>query len=208
MTETAADLAIPFRSVAETLARHAAANPCKTAIVDLDSGKTIDFAGLRDAVERIAARLEAMGVVRGDRVVVLADERMEKLLVFLAVWRIGAVACPFHAEMSIPHLRAIIAWIGPRLVLWHTDLDGEEIAGGLGYPSARFSSWPDGDSRPGEFFASLMPLDRAAGPCGANAASDTACIFSTSGRPIAPNAWSGTISVFGCAVSPASTSPA
>jgi len=60
MTETVAKLAIPFRSVAETLAHHAAAHPHKTAIVDLDGGKTIDFAGLREAVERIAAEVKSV----------------------------------------------------------------------------------------------------------------------------------------------------
>ena len=186
MDQTARDLAIPFRSIAETLARHDSAHPRKTAIVDLDGGGEIDFRGLRDAVERIAGWLEAEGVVRGDRVVVLAGERIEKLLVFLAVWRIGAIACPFHVEMSIPHLRAIVTYIDPRLVLWHSELDGEEIIGGLGYPSARFSIWPGGDDEPGELFAAAAALDRRAAPGAANAPTDTACIFSTSGTTDRP----------------------
>ena len=186
MDRTARDLAIPFSTIADLLARHASAHPEKTAIVDLDGGKEIDFAGLLDAVERIAVWLEAAGVGRGDKVVVLADERIEKLLVFLAVWRIGAIACPFHVEMSIPHLRAIVTYIDPRLVLWHADLNGEEIVDGLGYSSVRFSSWPDGDPEPGELFASVAALDGTAAPGGTNAATDTACIFSTSGTTDRP----------------------
>ncbi len=138
MRETSDNLAIPFSTVAELLARHAGKHPEKTALVDLDGGKEIDFAALRETVDRIAAWLESTGVGRGGKVVVLADERIEKLLVFLAVWRIGAIACPFHVEMSVAHLRAIVTYIDPRLVLWHTDLDGDGIVEGLGYPSIRF----------------------------------------------------------------------
>ena len=186
MEQSARNLAIEFRSVAETLARHASAHPGKTAIVDLDGGREIDFAGLRATVERLAAWLEAEGVARGDKVVVLADERIEKLLVFLAVWRVGAIACPFHVEMSIPHLRDIITHIDPRLVLWHGDLDGEDIVGGLGYPAVRFSSWPDGDADPDELFARAGSLAPGAAPGGTNAPGDTACIFSTSGTTDRP----------------------
>ena len=186
MTEAARDLAIPFSTIADLLARHASEHPRKTAIVDLDGGKEIDFAGLREAVDRIAAWLESTGVGRGDKVVVLADERIEKLLVFLAVWRIGAIACPFHVEMSVEHLRAIVTYIDPQLVLWHADLDGDEIVGGLGYPSVRFSSWPDGDAEPGELFATVASMNGREALRGTNFATDTACIFSTSGTTDRP----------------------
>ena len=69
-----------------------------------------------------------------------------KLLVFLAAWRIGAIACPFHVEMSTGHLRAILGFIAPKLVLWHEALDGEAILDGLGLPAIRFARWPDGDA--------------------------------------------------------------
>ena len=186
MQETARDLAIPFRSIAEMLAGHESAHPEKTAIVDLDGGGEIDFRGLRDAVERIAAWLAGKGVGRGDKVVVLADERIEKLLVFLAVWRVGAIACPFHVEMSIPHLRAILTYIDPRMVLWHSGLDGEEILAGLGYPATRFADWPRGEPGTGELFASVAAPGGGAAPAVANAPADTACIFSTSGTTDRP----------------------
>ena len=186
MRETSDNLAIPFSTVAELLARHAGKHPRKTAIVDLDGGKEIDFTGLREAVDRIAAWLESTGVGRGDKVVVLADERIEKLLVFLAVWRIGAIACPFHVEMSVEHLRAIVTYIDPRLVLWHADLDGDGIVEGLGYPSVRFSSWPDGDAEPGELFAAVASMNGPGTPRGTNFPTDTACIFSTSGTTDRP----------------------
>ena len=186
MHDPAPDLAIPFRSIAEVLAGHEAAHPGKTAIVDLDGGGRIDFRGLRAAVEGLAARLAAAGIRRGDRVVVLADEGVEKLLVFLAVWRAGAVACPFHVEMSIPHLRAIIAHIDPRLVLWHDGLDGEKILAGLDCPAMRFGAGPGGDAGAVELFASFAAHGAAAAPDIANAPADTACIFSTSGTTDRP----------------------
>ncbi len=176
------EMAIPFRPVGELLASHAARHPDKIAIFDLDSGFGLNFAELSDAVERIAALLAAEGVRPGDKIVVLCDERIEKLLVFLAVWRAGAVACPFHVEMSAAHLRAILGFIEPKMVLWHEALDGEALAAGLDVAAIRFGAWPDDDG----LFAMLAHVPDDARADAANDADDIACVFSTSGTTDQP----------------------
>ena len=62
------ELAIPFRPLAEVLDGHAAARGEATAIFELDTGRRIDFRTLAEAVDRIAAHLEARGIGHGDRV--------------------------------------------------------------------------------------------------------------------------------------------
>lgn len=170
---------LPFRSIGVLLADHAASHPGKTAIFDLDSGSSIDFAELRDAVERIAALLERRGVKSGDRIALLCDERVEKILVFLAIWRVGAVACPFHVESGMDHLRAILGHINPTLVLLH-----RELAGVL--PGAddiiQFGDWNPADQSPGLF--SMLPMNAVA--AATNGPNDIACIFSTSGTTDRP----------------------
>ena len=180
------ELAIPFRPLAEVLAGHAVSRGEKTAIHELDSGRRIDFRALAEAVDRIAAHLEARGIGHGDRVAVLCGERMEKLLVFLAAWRIGAIACPFHTEMSNENLRAILGYIGPKLVLWHGELDGKTVLDGLGLPAIRFARWPEGDAGEAELFATIAAEPTFVPVKGTNAPDDVACIFSTSGTTDRP----------------------
>ncbi|NQU70458.1 MAG: acyl--CoA ligase [Rhodospirillales bacterium] len=173
------DMTIPFQSIGALLADHALSHPGKTAIFDLESDRGMNFAELRDAVERIAALLEIRGVRPGDRVALLCDERIEKLLVFLAIWRAGAVACPFHVESGIDHLRAILGHIEPTLVLLHQNLDGVLPASDKIIP---FGDWNPSDQSPGLF--SMDPGDKIAKA--ANDAGDIACIFSTSGTTDRP----------------------
>ena len=178
MTE-AVPPAIPFRPVAELLPAYAARHPKKTAIFDIDGGRGVSFAELDRTTARIASHLIATGIATGDKLVILSDECLEKLLLLLGVWRAGGVACPFHMETSAAHLRLILGTIAPRLVLWNAALDGPALTAGLACASARFAGFPAG-----EFFVDLPPAHAGAGR--ANGPDDLACIFSTSGTTDRP----------------------
>ncbi len=176
-----ADPTLPFRPLAALLADHAAMRGEKTAIYEIDSGRRLDFAALAFWVDRLAALLEDRGVRPGDRVAVLSPERLEKLLLFLAIWRTGATACPFHVETSVPHVREIVASVSPSLLILDCSLDGSEVLGGPDVPAIRFARWPDGEP-----FAAAGRLPRHARPRGGYGPEDTACIFSTSGTTDRP----------------------
>ena len=75
---------IPYRPVADLLAAYRERDPGKLAIVDLDQDTSISFGGLDRAVADIAAALKARGVGKGSRVLLLSDENLEKLLIWLA----------------------------------------------------------------------------------------------------------------------------
>lgn len=121
-------LAIPFRPVADLLAAYNERDPSKTAIVDLDQDTSITFGGLYRRVNDIALRLKELGIGKGDKVLLLADESLEKLLIWLGIWRIGAVVCPLNIEMNMQHLDELSALVAPRLTIHHVSIDCSSIA--------------------------------------------------------------------------------
>src|SRR5579864_7476247 len=103
------NLALPFQPIAELLADYRERHPCKPAIVDLDQNTRIDFGELHRLVTDVAADLKRRGISRGDVVVLLANEVLEKLILWLGIWRIGAVVCPITVELNEAHLIVIAA---------------------------------------------------------------------------------------------------
>ncbi|MGQ7792470.1 class I adenylate-forming enzyme family protein [Faunimonas sp. B44] len=178
-------LDIPFQSLADLLARYAARDPDKPAIVDLDQESEITFGALETVVDGIAAHLKALGVTKGDRVLLLSDECLEKLLIWFGIWRIGAVVCPLNIELNREHLVELSRLVQPKLVLHHKDLDCSELAAEA--RCIRFGRW--GASPPDEadqFFAALPAGTEPASLPERNEPADLACIFCTSGTTSRP----------------------
>lgn len=183
------ELALPFRSVAELLASYAVRDPAKLAIVDLDQGTSITFGDLDRIVCDIAADLKRRGIGKGDRVVLLSDEVLDKLLLWFGIWRIGAVVCPLNIELNVEHIAALIEIIGPKLILVHEDLHAAALTVGATAPVVRFGE-PDMDEQNpdagDQFFTALK---RGADPASLperNEASDISCMFCTSGTTDKP----------------------
>src|SRR5258708_35644631 len=91
---------IPYQPVADLLAQYRQRDPDKLAIVDLDQETSISFGGLDRGVTDIAAALKGAGVGKGSRVLLLSDENLEKLLIWLAVWRLRAGGRPLHFRVQ------------------------------------------------------------------------------------------------------------
>jgi acyl-coenzyme A synthetase/AMP-(fatty) acid ligase len=180
-------LKIPYEPVADLLAKYARRDPGKIAIVDLETGTSISFGALERAAIDIAAYLKSKGLKKGSRVLVLADEYLEKLLIWMGVWRIGAVMCPFNLEINEKQMVSLTAALNPDLILYHKDIDVAAMTGDAPAPKVRFGAWsPDGTKDPrDELFAALPKGDAAALP-ERNNADDMACIFCTSGTTARP----------------------
>jgi len=180
-------LKIPYEPVADLLAKYAKRDPAKTAIVDLESGTSIDFGTLERVAVDVAAYLKAKGLRKGSRVLVLSDEYIEKLLIWMGVWRIGAVMCPFNHEINEKQMVNLTAALRPELILYHKDIDVKAMVGDAPAPRVRFGNWlPSGAKDPqDEFFAALPQGDAATMP-ERNNADDMACIFCTSGTTARP----------------------
>ena len=180
-------LKIPYEPVAELLAKYAKRDASKTAIVDLESGTTIDFGRLDRIAIDIAAYLESKGIRKGSRVLVLSDECLEKLLIWFGIWRIGAVICPFNLEINEKQMVSLTAALRPALILYHKDIDVAAMVGDAPAERVRFGAWSaQGAKDPkDELFAALPRGDATALP-ERNNADDTACIFCTSGTTARP----------------------
>lgn len=181
------ELALPFESARALLRKYRDRHPDKTAIVDLDQNKSITFRQIHDEAERIAHFLKRRGVRKGDKIAVLSDENLEKLVIWMGIWRYGAVVCPLNVEMNATHLSEILANIGPVLTLCHDELDGPVLTGGLDCEVMTFGAWrSDAPSTDAGFFAAIADEPTAPEVDQENASEDLACIFCTSGTTSKP----------------------
>src|SRR5208337_3160619 len=176
-------LEIPYEPVAELLAKYRERNPDKTAVVDLDQAAHISFGELDQIATDIAAGLKRQGIRKGSKVLLLSDENLEKILIWVGAWRLGAVICPFNGEMNEKQMVALTATLDPALIIYHKDIDVAAMTGDAGAPRMRFGVWSAGASNDpqDEFFSSLPRGCRASEVPERNHAHDLACIFCTSG---------------------------
>ena len=147
-----AEMKIPFRDVGALMRDHAARHPNKTAIRDLDLERSLSYRELAGLVEDAAGRMAGLGVRSGDKVVILSDECVEKLVLLLATRRCGGVACPFHTEIAAGHLAEIVCRIEPALTLWRRDLDGSTLTAGVAGRVVPFDRYDATEPSSDDFF--------------------------------------------------------
>src|SRR5262245_45469433 len=173
---------IPYQPIADLLAQYARRDPAKLAIVDLDQESSISYGALERAVTDIASALKAKGVGKGGRVLLLSDETLEKLLIWLACWRLGAVVAPLNIELNATLIADLAGSVAPVLTLVHKELDGDVLLAGR--PFIRFGRYSEdvaaADPQDDFFRTMARGIDPATLP-ERNAAEDVACIFCTSG---------------------------
>jgi len=78
---------------------------------------TLSYSELRDRVSRAASGLHALGVQRGDRVVVYAEKRIETVVALLATAAAGAVFVPVNPLSRPRQLGHVLADCGARVVI-------------------------------------------------------------------------------------------
>jgi acyl-CoA synthetase (AMP-forming)/AMP-acid ligase II len=79
-------------------------------------GKRWTYAELNARVNRVAAVLAAFGVVRGERVAVLSENRTEYLEVQLACAKLGAIAACQNWRLSAVELTHCLGLVSPKVV--------------------------------------------------------------------------------------------
>ena len=183
------DLAIPFTSVRALLDAYKARDADRVALVDLDQGSSITWGELHAEANRIANFLAGRGIGRGDHVAVLSEERLEKLILWMGIWRAGAAICPINVEMNIGYIARILRAIGPKLTLWHEAMDGPRMTDGVEGEIHRFGRWnrgPADGADTDEFFARLASVPAAPELDFDNAPADIGSIYCTSGTTDTP----------------------
>jgi crotonobetaine/carnitine-CoA ligase len=72
-------------------------------------GDVFTFAQIHDKTDRLAAGFAALGIGRGDRVAILAPNRVEVLELFFALAKLGAIQVPLNAYLKGDFLKHQIA---------------------------------------------------------------------------------------------------
>lgn len=182
-------LTLPFRSVRKVLDTYKNKHPNKIALFDLDQTKTISWGDLHNWANRIACYLEMQGIKKGDRIGLLAEESIDRMIIWMGIWRLGAVVCPLNIEINETHIASLLVSIQPSAVICHSDLNLEKLTEGLNCKTYTFSSWssettvnPDDD----DFFNAISGLTASKEVNTENEASDVSCIFCTSGTTSRP----------------------
>lgn len=113
----------PADFVGDWIAGNATFFPGKTATVDMASGRRRTYAQLHDRVARVAGYLRQLGVVRGDRVCVLAPNSTDLIDLQFACWRLGALYVPLNFRLTASELAYIVADAGPRAMFVDQQFD-------------------------------------------------------------------------------------
>ncbi len=110
----------PATDVADLLARAAAEDPDRLAIVE-SGGRRVTWGELDLEVSRVATGLGASGVVAGHRVMIAMGNRIEFVTTYLAVLRTQAVAVPVNPTSQAGELARMVADSGSRVVFADAD---------------------------------------------------------------------------------------
>ncbi|MEU6075746.1 AMP-binding protein [Micromonospora sp. NPDC047074] len=137
--------------------------------------ETWTYAELGRAVAAAAARLAALGVRPGERVILLTDNVAAFPVHDLAVMSLGAVKVPLNAMISTPEVTDIARRVRPRVAVVSRSL-AERVAG---IPTGAGTAVVDADL-PLAYEGEQLPPPGAAGP------DDPAVIYFTGGTTGAP----------------------
>ena len=155
------DYAVPFAHVGDLFAQYKERDADKVALVDVIQDISITFGQLHDWSNRIANWLVAKGIKKGDRVALLTEERIEKLILWMGIWRAGAVCCPTNVEMNIAYVAEILGNLECKLALYDADLDINKMTDGVDIESIKFTGWTNdlaGDPASDEVFAQIAAV--------------------------------------------------
>jgi acyl-CoA synthetase (AMP-forming)/AMP-acid ligase II len=139
----------PWRTVATLLDRHRRDKPEKDAIVDVERRVRISFEQLANRIDGIARQLAQHGVEKGTRVVLANCEAPDKLLLWLGVWRLGAVVCPLDVPFVGHEIaRKLLETLAPGLVVC-PDESSAGLSAMTKAPLVRFAAGGFGSETPG-----------------------------------------------------------
>jgi fatty-acyl-CoA synthase len=99
------------------IAHHHALRGQKPAIHDLATGRILTYSDVHTRADRLAARLQALGVAKGDRVATLAHNGPEYFDVQFACGRIGAIAVLCNWRLTVSELEYITTDSAPTVLI-------------------------------------------------------------------------------------------
>jgi acyl-CoA synthetase (AMP-forming)/AMP-acid ligase II len=107
-------------TISECVASHARLRPAK--IGARDSKRTLSYAQWDERASRLANALLGLGLVKGDRVALLAYNAVEWLEIYVALARAGLVAVPINFRLVGPEIAYIVEHCEARAFIVQDDL--------------------------------------------------------------------------------------
>ncbi len=105
------------------LQRWALYSPEKTAIIELESGRTVTYAALAERADRAAHLLrQRYGVGAGDRVAVIGANRLAQVDLYFAVAKLGAILVPINWRLTPDEVAYVLGNAKPVVLAWGADV--------------------------------------------------------------------------------------
>ena len=97
--------------------KRARLTPTKVAFEDLHSGKSRTYLQLETRSEQLAAWLQELNIISGDRVAILCRNRIEFFETLFACAKIGAILVPLNWRMPLAEIRPVYKDSGANILL-------------------------------------------------------------------------------------------
>ena len=94
--------------------------PEKVALVDHDQKTQLTYNNLFLIAGSLAHQLKARGIQKGDRVGILSPNRLEMVLLFFAVQRLGALLVPINFRLSSSEVDYVLADSKPKILFYES----------------------------------------------------------------------------------------
>ncbi len=158
------------RTVAGLVDACAAARGASTYLVAVESGRTLDFAGLQASCRRIGALLDRHGIARGERVAVVMPNGITTVRLLLGAMYSGRAVVPVNLLSQREQMRYVLGHSGCRIVFASPEWSAlvRELLADASPAATVIEVEPDGDAVPGETegdaAATLRDADDAVAP--------------------------------------------
>jgi fatty-acyl-CoA synthase len=101
--------------------RHAERTPDKLALVDAHTGRTFTYSQLNERANRLAHFLNCeLGINKGDRISILAQNSSDYFEVLFACGKMGAILNTLNWRLAPPELEFILQDCTPRLLIYES----------------------------------------------------------------------------------------
>tara|TARA_B100001123_G_scaffold14833_1_gene16812 strand:- start:148 stop:1716 length:1569 start_codon:yes stop_codon:yes gene_type:complete len=174
------------KSFHQVLRHNAKQWPDRTYAHCIDQFKSMSYGALYSVSNRVAHFFQSRELKANDRVLLLAENSVENLAIFVSVLRYGATLATVHVEMNRVHLLEIIRAISPKIVLFQEDIGLEELQFESSGEWIAIGNWQENKTARTGFFGELTHFSDKDDIESVASQGDHGVIFYTSGTVAKP----------------------
>ncbi len=100
------------------LVKRSELSPDKTALIDIDSGRRVNYRELNQRTSAMSAYLKSFNLKKGDRVAILDFNSLLHIELLFALPRLGAVLLPLNYRLSSAELSGILEDASPKILFY------------------------------------------------------------------------------------------